>query len=107
MNNKLDFEGAWPFCTNCRNADIETITFRGETKPYFTARRCANEFICRHTIDQYKKMVEERKDRPYDAMGDDIGSGGFKLNPAAEGEIVRSINRTLEYIGRNKRPRTR
>lgn len=84
MNNKLDFEGAWPFCTNCRNADIETITYIAAEKPYFETRRCTNEVICRHAIDQYKKMVEERKNRPYDAMGDDIGSGGFRLNPDAD-----------------------
>ena len=99
MNNKLDFEGSWPFCTNCRNADIETITFRDENKPYFTARRCANEFICRHTIDQYKKMVEERKNRPYDAMGDDIGSVGFRLNPDAQEEIIRDIAKQIKITG--------
>lgn len=99
MNNRLDFTGAWPFCTNCRNADIETITYVATQKPYFETRRCANEVICRHAIDQHKKMVEERKNRPYDAMGDDIGSGGFRLNPDAQEEIIRDIAKQIKITG--------
>lgn len=72
-NIKVDVP--FEFCGTCPDLEPERITFVGNKVIYAVEYECAHRNICARAVSGYKRMLEERRHLPYDAMGDDEGRG--------------------------------
>lgn len=78
--SKITFTAPFPFCDECKYAKIERNAFYATgNKEIYQTNRCSREPICSNAVARYKELIEERANRPYDAMGDDQGRGGTSL----------------------------
>ena len=74
--SKITFTAPFPFCDECKYAEIERNAFyAADRKEVYQTNRCSREPICSNAVERYKELIEERANRPYDAMGDDQGRG--------------------------------
>lgn len=83
------------FCCKCERRVIEKTNYYANNKIYASISKCANEDKCRNAVELYKKHTEklkERRERPYDALGDDQGRGGYTADEAYRKEFVEKYN---------------
>lgn len=79
------------FCVKCERRAIEQTDYYANGKIYASISKCANEDKCGNAVELYKKHSEklkERRKRPYDALGDDQGRGGYTADEAYRKEFV-------------------
>lgn len=78
--SKITFTAPFPFCDECKYAEIEWVAFYStDGEEAYRTNRCSRDPICSNAVARYKELIEERANRPYDAMGDDQGRGGTSL----------------------------
>ena len=74
--SKITFTAPFPFCDECKYAEIEGVAFYStDGEEVYRTNRCSRDPICSNAVERYKELIEERANRPYDAMGDDQGRG--------------------------------
>lgn len=74
-NHKISFTSNLPICEDCTHFEEKKDSIIKDGKKVFTIRGCRNADICENAIERFKTMLQERSERPYDAMGDDQGRG--------------------------------